>query len=291
MSIVLQVEAPGLEPGHEVAVVGAEAALGEWDTAKAVRLSCSTEDGVSTWRCEMAAPSPGTEFKLISVKSTGEVSWEPLPDDSNRSWPSTALAPGTICKTRYGEKKLAIETSLAHIEANARSHRKLEARAGSALQANLDKQGDLAYYHAHNRHFEVPADAKVITGPGLIAGGAPVLLEAGADKLDPASDERIVPLKEYSWCDSGAKVKVYVTVPANLLPAEGAAELVSCDFGEKSLDLEIKKQPRHKLSLEKLNAEIKPEECTTRVEPQKNRIVLQLVKKKESTWYNLTKSK
>jgi len=59
-----------------------------------------------------------------------------------------------------------------------------------------------------------------------------------------------------------------------------------------NLDVTIMARPKQRLKIEKLNADIKPESCTTRVEAKKNRIVLQLVKKRETvTWYNLTKSK
>merc|ERR1719486_1411338 len=105
--------------------------------------------------------------------------------------------------------KIGIEASTAQIEEQARSYRDLEKRKGSALQQDLDRKGDNAYYFAHNRKFEVPEDAKVITGPGLITGGAPVLLEVGAD-TGGKEEDKVAWLKEYSWADSGAKVKVYV---------------------------------------------------------------------------------
>ena len=37
----------------------------------------------------------------------------------------------------------------------------------------LSPWGENAYYFAHNRHFEIPEDAKIISGPGLVTGGSP----------------------------------------------------------------------------------------------------------------------
>jgi hypothetical protein len=232
-------------------------------------------------------PEGNSEFKLICVQGDA-VHWEPVAD--NRRWPESALSRGTTFKLQYGQPRMQIEASTAHLEENARSTiKKMEDRVGSALQDNVDRKGENAYYHAHTRHFEVPEDAKVITGPGLITGGKPVLLEAGAVTVDVGAEDRTVWLKDYSWADTSSKVKVYVPVPDGMLPAEGADALVETDYKALQVDLTIKVKPQQRLKIEKLNAELKVESCSTRVEPSKNRIVLQLVKKKDTTWYNLTK--
>lgn len=185
--------------------------------------------------------------------------------------------------------RISVEVSAKHLEANARATKRLEEREGSALQSNVDQKGENAYYYAHTRKFEVPEHAKVISGPGLITGGQPVLIEAGAMAVDASAEERTVWMKDYSWADSKGKVKVYIPVPEGLLPAEGAEELVEAEYAATQVDLTIKSKPRQRLRIEKLNAEIKVDACSTRVEVQKNRVVLQLAKKRETTWYNLTK--
>lgn len=288
--LFLDVEAAvDVSAGEALVVGGADSSLGSWDPKRAVRFGKGEMDG--SWSCSVPLPKKGEagEFKLGRLR--GEVcEWEPLAD--NRRWPSSGLGPKTRLKMSWGEPRIAIEASAAQLEANARANiRKLEDRAGSALELDLERKGDNAYYYAHNRKFEVPADAKVISGPGLITGGAPVLIEAGSQRLDGAAEERTVHVKDYSWADSGAKVKVYVELPEGVLPKEGADSVVETEWGSTKVDLTIKSMPRHKLTIEKLNAEIKVESCTTRVEAHKNRVVLQLAKKKETTWYNLTKSK
>lgn len=271
------------DAGDALVVVGSDPHLGDWAPSSGFRLTTNGQ----VWQGDLPLPTGGAEFKLVLFRGE-EAVWEAL--EGNRRWPSTGLVEGSTLRTKFGEHKLSVEVSAAAIEANARAFRKLEARQGSALQENLDRKGESAYYHAHNRQFEVPEHAKIITGPGLITGGAPVLLEAG-NSIDPDAESRIVWLKDYSWSDGTSKVKVYVSVPEGHLPAEGAQDLVSCEYAATQVDLTIScaSKPKLKLKIEKLNAEVTIESCTTRVEAHKNRIVLQLAKKRETTWYNLTK--
>mmetsp|Transcript_33889 Transcript_33889/g.91738 ORF Transcript_33889/g.91738 Transcript_33889/m.91738 type:complete len:286 (-) Transcript_33889:39-896(-) len=269
----------------EIGITGEDPAVGEWDLSKAVRLGRS-EGEEPTWSAEVAPPVGGSTFKLVLFKGA-EAVWEPLQD--NRRWPSSILGSGSMLRMRYGHPRISVEVSAQHLEANARATRKLEERHGSALQSNVDQKGENAYYYAHTRKFEVPEHAKVISGPGLITGGQPVLIEAGAMAVDVAAEERTVWMKDYSWADSKGRVKVYVPVPEGLLPAEGAEELVEAEYAATQVDVTIKSKPRQRLRIEKLNAEIKVDACSTRVEVSKSRVVLQLAKKRETTWYNLTK--
>ena len=48
-----------------------------------------------------------------------------------------------------------------------------------ALEYDIKKKGENAYYYAHKARFEnnnADPNAKTITGPGIITGGVPVLL-------------------------------------------------------------------------------------------------------------------
>lgn len=272
------------KPGDTLCLSGEDGGLGAWDTSKATRFQACPEDSV--WSCELPVPAGG-QFKFLVLSASGGVVWEPL--ESARSWPSTGLKEGALLQTKFGEMKMSISASTAQLEAQARITRDKDARRGSALQADLDRKGDNAYYHAHNRDFVVPDNAKVITGEGLVNGGPPVLLESGGSTV--TEEERTQWLKDYSWSDSGKKVKVYIPVAEGVLPAEGAQSMVEATFNATNIDLMVLGRPKQRLKIEKLNAEIVPESCVTRVEGKKNRIVLELSKKKETTWYNLTKSK
>jgi hypothetical protein len=270
--------------GQTLAISGEDSILGGFEPSKAMCFQTS-ETLYPTWSVEIPIPQGGSCFKLLLRSDNEEVVWEPLED--NRRWPTTGLSSGSVLRSKFGEMKMGIEASTALIEDQARRYRDLGERKGSALQENLDKKGGNAYYHAHDRKFEVPADAKVITGDGLINGGPPVLLEIGANSV--TEEDRTMWLKDYSWSDSGAKVKIYVPIAEGVLSPEDADSMVQANYNATNLDVTILARPKQRLKIEKLNADIKPESCTTRVEAKKNRIVLQLVKKRETTWYSLTK--
>lgn len=283
MTILLEVayEAPH---GAKVSVCGSEPSLGAWEVTGAASLG-SSESSPSTWVGEIAIPTASSEFKLVAVQADGSVEWEPIP--GNRAFPARALQEGCKLTLTWGQPSIGIVLSAAEIEANARKVRSKEDRVGSALQENVDRKGENAYYFAHNRNYEVPEDAKVITGPGLITGGAPVLIEAGPS-MD-TEDHKVKWLKDYSWSDSKGKVKVYIPIPEGSLPSDGADSLVSAEFGTSTLQVMIQAKPRLGVKIEKLNGELNVDACTTRVEAHKNRIVVQLAKKRDTTWYNLTK--
>mmetsp|Transcript_41244 Transcript_41244/g.94887 ORF Transcript_41244/g.94887 Transcript_41244/m.94887 type:complete len:286 (+) Transcript_41244:84-941(+) len=284
MSIFIEVSCETV-PGDVVVMCGAGDVLGSWEPDRGVRLATSPAT-YPWWRCEIPVPSSSSEFKFLKMSDLS-ATWEEL--EVNRVFPGAALHDGTTLKMVFGEPKIGVELSSAKIEAEAKKTKALSARDGSALQQNIDHKGDNAYYFAHNRKFEVPEDAKVITGPGLITGGSPTLLEIGATKVDCGESDRVQWLKDYSWSDHGAKVKVYVPLPTGCLPDESPDEAVEASYTAAAVDLMIKSKPCRKLKIEKLNAEIKPESCLTKVEAQKGRIVLHLQKKKETTWYSLTK--
>jgi len=163
-------------------------------------------------------------------------------------------------------------------------------KSESALHQNIAGKGQNAYYFAHNRHFEIPDDAKIVSGPGLVTGGPPQLLTQGERVL--AEEDRIVYIKDYSWADCGAKVKVYI--PCDGLAAaageEGGVEsLARASFDKMGLVLDIAVAPMQRLKLEKLNAEVKPDDCKVKVEVAKSRVTLILAKKRETSWYSLLK--
>lgn len=159
-------------------------------------------------------------------------------------------------------------------------------KALSALRDNIESKGANAYYHAHSRKFEIPEDAKIVSGPGLVTGGPPVKLESEEQVVKEA--DRVINIKQYSWADCGAKVKVYV--PMDEL-VDGDEQLVQASFEATSFIIDIAKTPLPKrLRLDKLKAEIDAEGSKVKVEVAKKRLTVVLAKKRESTWYDLLKS-
>mmetsp|Transcript_112584 Transcript_112584/g.223812 ORF Transcript_112584/g.223812 Transcript_112584/m.223812 type:complete len:218 (-) Transcript_112584:126-779(-) len=119
-------------------------------------------------------------------------------------------------------------------------------REESELGRNRQTYGDKSYYYAHTEGWEVPANAMVRSGPGLVTGGAPVKLDPDGqpvtDQVSPAQDEisqeiiqqlrgRIealeqevaqqrsssTTLSQFSFSDEGVKCKIYVEVGSEFL--------------------------------------------------------------------------
>eukprot|EP00746_Dinoflagellata_sp_MGD_P163069 gnl/MRDRNA2_/MRDRNA2_90927_c0_seq1.p1 gnl/MRDRNA2_/MRDRNA2_90927_c0~~gnl/MRDRNA2_/MRDRNA2_90927_c0_seq1.p1 ORF type:complete len:175 (+),score=39.60 gnl/MRDRNA2_/MRDRNA2_90927_c0_seq1:85-609(+) len=162
----------------------------------------------------------------------------------------------------------------------------------SALWNNIAEKGQNAYYFAHNRHFEVPENAKVRSGPGLVTGGPPVKLtsEGEYSLVDAKGNSEALAIKDYSWAESGeSKVKVYVMFDKESLgDKELCEDLISITFEDREVVLSADTLPRRRLQLN-LTAEIVPEDCKVRVEAQKNRVTLVLAKKNKVEWKDLTK--
>eukprot|EP00928_Gymnodinium_smaydae_P020634 TRINITY_DN1797_c0_g1_i1.p1 TRINITY_DN1797_c0_g1~~TRINITY_DN1797_c0_g1_i1.p1 ORF type:complete len:215 (+),score=44.80 TRINITY_DN1797_c0_g1_i1:74-718(+) len=181
----------------------------------------------------------------------------------------------------------------------------------SALHKNIADKGGNAYYFAHSRQYEIPADAKIITGPGLVAGGPPQRLSgpdgtpvgeqtdvsfAAQAPMETAEtspkkeiEKEAIALTEYSWSDDGDKVKVYVTCDG--LPAGATESLVNASFGAKSIKLEIETVPRRKFKIDKLHKEISPDDCKVRINAAKGKITVTLVKKRAGSWYQIVDNK
>eukprot|EP00438_Fugacium_kawagutii_P007659 Skav232207 [mRNA] locus=scaffold2626:259701:265294:+ [translate_table: standard] len=89
---------------------------------------------------------------------------------------------------------MAVVVPSAQIENCVRRQELSEAE--TALRQNISTKGENAYYFAHNRHFEIPEDAKIISGPGLVTGGSPERIQA-AD-ADLIKEERVEWIKDGS---------------------------------------------------------------------------------------------
>lgn len=179
---------------------------------------------------------------------------------------------------------MAVAVPLAQIE-NCVKRQELS-EAETALRQNISQKGENAYYFAHNRHFEIPEDAKIISGPGLVTGGSPERIQN--NDADLIKEERVEWIKDYAWADAGAKVKVYIEVPL----APGASDdSASATFDTRSFVLDIAGEPRRKLKVDKLSADIKPEESKVRVEAAKGRVTVVLAKKRDNTWRSLVLQK
>ncbi|CAJ1338347.1 unnamed protein product [Effrenium voratum] len=197
---------------------------------------------------------------------TRSASWSPVTANGLRlDLIAICMRPGVkVCASPAAEQfglRAATAVPLAQIE-NCVKRSELQ-QAATALHQNISQKGENAYYFAHSRHFEIPEDAKIISGPGLVTGGAPVLLQDGCAELIK-EEEKVLWIKDYSWADAGSKVKVYIE--CDFLPPGATDQLASATFDPRSFVLDIACQPRRRLKVDKLMADINTEESKVRVE-------------------------
>jgi hypothetical protein len=161
--------------------------------------------------------------------------------------------------------------------------------AQSALKHNQETKGNNSYYYAHTRSFEVPADAKVVSGPGLITGGAPVLLESAPSESEVSPEKRTVieTIRNYAWSEEDNVVKVSIDGGDVASASEANTE---CDFNEDSFTLRIKLSAAKTLQLQvSLKKNVDPSKCKFRISKGKG-VRLTLTKKETGKWYDLIKT-
>ena len=164
-------------------------------------------------------------------------------------------------------------------------------KATSALKHNQETKGTNSYYYAHTRSYEVPEDAKVVSGPGLITGGAPVLIEAAdaspSSTGSPAKKAVIETIRNYAWSEEDNVVKVSVDGGD---AAAASEENTECDFKEDSFTLRIKLSEAKILQLQvSLKKSVDPSKCKFRISKGKG-VRVTLAKKETGKWYDLLKT-
>lgn len=153
------------------------------------------------------------------------------------------------------------------------------------MRQNQQTKGQNSYYYAHTRSFEVPKDAKVVEGPGLITGGPPVLLETKA----PASKGPVVvPIRNYTWNEDDLLMKVAFDGDGAELANE---ENTTCDFKADTLTVVVRLSETKELRLNVLlKKTVDPEKCKVRFSKGKG-VRLTLAKTEKGKWYDLVSKK
>mmetsp|Transcript_46062 Transcript_46062/g.127998 ORF Transcript_46062/g.127998 Transcript_46062/m.127998 type:complete len:222 (-) Transcript_46062:80-745(-) len=181
-------------------------------------------------------------------------------------------------------------------------------KEASALHRNIAQKGGNAYYYAHTREYQIPENAKILTGPGLVAGGLPQRLSGPDDATSDAAHEtpdvakrtepssttalpkkrsapEMISLNDYSWVDEVHDIKVYIKCDG--LPSGPTDDLVNAVFEPLSMRIEVSLATMRVFKVNKLFKEIKPEECAVRVNPAKGKITVTLKKKRLDEWKKL----
>ena len=159
----------------------------------------------------------------------------------------------------------------------------------SALEHNIKTKKENAYYYAHAYKFdkkENDAEAKVITGPGIITGGDPVLLATQKKNIEVLKEPK--KFTKYIFYDDDKFVVVKIELP------EDVKDLITDDcfesqFSERSLDLKviIPNGDPYIFNVKKLCQKIIPEE--SKIKLVKGKIVINIRKKDEDEeWSKLS---
>jgi len=125
MAVRIQVVCSQTQHGDVVKVVGADQALGAWDTARAAPLQ-TTEETFPTWSGDIAvSPAGESPFKVVVARASGEVEWEPF--DGDRAWPM-GVEVGSTLEMEYGNPLVEKRSSTPKVqeEANTQSPPKVD---------------------------------------------------------------------------------------------------------------------------------------------------------------------
>jgi hypothetical protein len=159
----------------------------------------------------------------------------------------------------------------------------------SALEHNIKTKKENAYYYAHAYKFDKKdndPEAKVITGPGIITGGDPVLLATQKKNIEILKEPK--KFTKYIFYDDDKFVVVKIDLP------EDVKDLITDDcfesqFSERSLDLKvlIPNGEPYIFNVKKLCQKIIPEE--SKIKLVKGKIVINIRKKDEDEeWSKLS---
>ena len=108
-----------------------------------------------------------------------------------------------------------------------------------ALEYDIKKKGENAYYYAHKSRFEnknVDPNAKTITGPGIITGGDPILLHTEKKVIENVKKPKAISTYQFYDDDKFAVVKIELPEDAQGVTEEG----LKSDFQKRSFNLSIK---------------------------------------------------
>ncbi len=159
----------------------------------------------------------------------------------------------------------------------------------SALEHNIKTKKDCAYYYAHAYKFDKKEDeqnAQVISGPGIITGGDPVLLAKNSKPVEVKKEMKT--FTKYIFYDDDKSAVVKITLPDEIKDLV-TQDCIDMEFQERSINLRVNvpNQDSYFLVVKKLHKKIIPDE--SKVKLIKGKISINLRKKDEDDeWSKLT---
>ena len=135
-----------------------------------------------------------------------------------------------------------------------------------ALEYDIKKKGENAYYYAHKSRFEnknPDPNAKTITGPGIITGGDPILLHTEQKVVETVKKPKAISTYQFYDDDKYAVVKIELPEDAQGVTEEG----IKSDFQKRSFNLTIKtpEGETYMFKVTKLYLAIDPEKSNVKI--------------------------
>ena len=152
----------------------------------------------------------------------------------------------------------------------------------SALEYNIKNKGETSYYYAHKGKFEEKnkdPNAKTITGPGIITGGDPILLQTEKKPVEIIQEPKHI--SKYIFYDDDNFAVVKIDLPLDALDI--SEECLETEFQERSFRLKINVpncQP-YFFAVTKLYMKVVPDKCTKKIVNTKNGKVIKICFYKE----------
>lgn len=151
-----------------------------------------------------------------------------------------------------------------------------------ALEYNIKNKGETSYYYAHKSKFEEnqkDPNAKTITGPGIITGGDPILLQTEKKAVEIIKEPKQI--TKYIFYDDDKTAVVKMDLPSDA--QEVTDECLESKFEKRSYHLKINVpngQP-YFFAVSKLYLKIVPDQSSAKVIKTKNGKAIKIIFQKE----------
>ena len=160
----------------------------------------------------------------------------------------------------------------------------------SALEYDIKHKGENSYYYAHKGRFEekkTDPNAQTITGPGIITGGDPILLQTEKRTIEKIKEPKTI--SKYIFYDDDKFAVVKIDLPKDAEDIED--ENLEFDFQKKSFNLKIKlpNGDKYIFKVTKLYLAIDPEKSSVKLLKNKKMIKVNFAKVEiDEEWSKLT---
>ena len=160
----------------------------------------------------------------------------------------------------------------------------------SALEYDIKNKGENSYYYAHKGRFEEKdkdPNAKTISGPGIITGGDPVLLQTEKRTIEKIKEPKTISKYIFYDDDKFAVVKINLPDDAHDINEDN----LEYDFQKKSFHLKINliNGDKYIFKVTKLYLPIDPQKSSVKIIKSKNVIKINFAKVEiDEEWSKLT---